>query len=230
MKWGPVLGGAAGLALSAWLLSSFGLHRIIALIGHAGWLGILAVTAFHLTQVLCSALAWLNIAGKTQPRAGARFFLRLRLIREAVNSLLPLAQIGGEVVVSRLLAQRGVNLAAAIAGTVADLTLEMATQIAFTFAGLMLLLRNAGPTPMAAYLLGGLLIAAVLIAALLAALRSGLTATLERLLLRIGRHMGWAGIDPAAAPDRSRGLRAVRTGHAHRRGVGRRHLAAIRVS
>jgi len=46
-----------------------------------------------------------------------RVYLLLRWIREAVNNLLPLAQIGGEFVVARLLQKRGVRLAQAVGGT-----------------------------------------------------------------------------------------------------------------
>ena len=65
-------------------------------------------------------------------------YLLLRWIREGVNNLLPLAQIGGEVVAWNLLRRRGTKSSAAIAGTVADLTMEMVTQILFTVLGVAL--------------------------------------------------------------------------------------------
>jgi hypothetical protein len=85
-------------------------------------------------------LGWRVIAGSAPPRERLRTYLVLRWIREAVNNLLPLAQIGGEVVAWRLLRQRGARLPNAIAGTVADLTLEMVTQALFTLVGVVLLL------------------------------------------------------------------------------------------
>ena len=109
---------------------------------HAGWAGILTVVAFHLVQILFSALSWWVIAGPTKPRPGLRTYLVMRWIREAVNNLLPVAQIGGEFVVARPLQRIGMNLASAISGTVADLTTEMVTQILFTLLGLLLLLHS----------------------------------------------------------------------------------------
>src|SRR6202162_3642711 len=117
MKFGAIIGGFVGLCLSAWLLESYGVTRILDLLHHAGWLGILAVVAFHLVQILFSALGWRVIAGPTVPRPALLAYAMLRWIREAVNNLLPLAQIGGELVVARLLQQRGMTLAPAIAGT-----------------------------------------------------------------------------------------------------------------
>ncbi len=193
MKLGALIGGLLGLGLSAWLLETYGVGRILDLLKFAGWIGILAVIAFHLLQILCSALGWRVIAGPTVPRPGLLAYTMLRWIREAVNNLLPLAQIGGEIVVARLLQQRGVKLAPAIAGTVADLTIEMATQILFTLLGLILLLRSVGESGIAGYVISGLLVAALVVAGLFGALWLGLAAAVEKGLLRFGRWMGWAG-------------------------------------
>jgi putative membrane protein len=193
LKCGPLLGGIAGIGLSVWLLKSFGVRLVGDLIGHAGWFGILAVVTFHGLQVLCSALGWRVIAGSAPPRERLRTYLVLRWIREAVNNLLPLAQIGGEVVTWRLLRQRGAKLPNAIAGTVADLTLEMVTQALFTLVGVVLLLMSVGDSGMAATVIGGLLVASMLMAALFAALRFGLADFIEKGLLRVGRWIGWTG-------------------------------------
>ena len=193
MKFGALIGGLLGLGLSAFLLKIYGVGPILDLLKFAGWFGILAVTAFHLPQILCSALGWRVIAGPTVPRPGPLAYTVLRWIREAVNNLLPLAQIGGEIVVARLLQQRGMKLAPAIAGTVADLTIEMATQILFTLLGLILLLRSVGESGIAGYVISGLLVAALVVAALFCALWLGLAAAVEKGLMRLGGWMGWAG-------------------------------------
>jgi putative membrane protein len=193
LNWAPLLGGVAGVGLSAWLLKSYGVQRIGDLIAHAGWAGILMVVAFHGVQVVCSAWGWRVIASSSPPREPLRVYVVLRWIREAVNNLLPLAQIGGEVVAWRLLRHRGAALPAAIAGTVADLTLEMVTQIAFTLIGTLLLLRSVESEGIAATVMAGSLIAGVLMVVLFGALRLGLAARIEKGLLRVGRLMGWAG-------------------------------------
>jgi putative membrane protein len=191
MKFSAIIGGIFGLALAAWLLESYGIGRIFDLLGHAGWFGMLAVIAFHLVQILFSAQGWRQIAGPTAPQPGLRTYAGLRLIREAVNNLLPVAQIGGQFVAARLLQRRGVKLAPAIAGTVADLTMEVVTQIVFTLLGLVLLLSSVGDSGIAGYVVSGLLGGAVLVAGLLAAQWLGLAAAIENALMRLGRSMGW---------------------------------------
>lgn len=193
MKLGAIIGGLCGLALAAWLLASYGVIRILDLLGHAGVFGIAAVIAFHLVQMLFSGAAWWVIAGRTVPRPRLGEFLVLRWIREGVNNLLPVAQIGGEFVASRLLARRGVPLASAIAGAVADLTMEMLTQIAFTLLGLFLLLHSVGDGGIANIVIGGLVAAAAVAAVFLGAQWLGLAMLIEKGLVRLGKAFGWSG-------------------------------------
>lgn len=193
MKFGAIIGGLFGIGLSAWLLESYGVGRIIDLLSHAGWFGIVSVVLFHLVQVLFSAMGWHAIAGPTTPQPGLRRYVLMRWIREGVNNLLPVAQIGGEFVVARLLQRRGMKLAPAIAGTVADLTLEMVTQILFTVAGLVLLLHIVGHGGIADYVISGLVVAALVVAGFLGAQWLGLASGIEKILLRLGRSLGWSG-------------------------------------
>lgn len=192
-KLGAILGGLIGVALCAWLLGSYGLLRILDVVARAGWVGMTAIILFHLPQMACSALGWRAVsgpdtAGGTLP---LRDYLRLRWIREAVNNLLPLAQIGGELVVVRLLQLRAVPLGVAIAGTTADLTLEIATQVLFTLLGLVLLLQLGADSAFTTVLWEGLLVAALLLGGLFTALWFGLTGVIERAVLRLGRSFGW---------------------------------------
>ncbi|WP_428491246.1 lysylphosphatidylglycerol synthase domain-containing protein [Rhodopila sp.] len=192
MRFGAIIGGLLGLGLSAWLLQSYGLARILALLANAGWAGMISVIAIHLPQIVASALAWRGIAEQA-PRPTLRTFLVLRWIREGVNNLLPVAQIGGEFVAARLLQRHGMKLAPAIAATVADLTMEMLTQIAFTLLGLVLLLQTVADSGIAGYVITGLTLAATLAAGFLAAQWFGLASVIETALLRLGRALGWAG-------------------------------------
>lgn len=193
MKIGALLGGIAGIALAAWLLQSYGGERILDLLGHAGWSGIAAVVAFHLVQLVFSAAAWRAIAGPTVPQPRLRDFVALRWIREGVNNLLPVAQIGGEFVASRLLQRRGVPLASAISGSLADFTIEVVTQVAFTLLGLGLLLGSVGGSDVARCVASGLVVAALASIGFLGAQWLGLSTLIEKGLMRLGRALGWAG-------------------------------------
>ncbi len=192
MKLGAIIGGAIGVGLAAWLLTSYGFARIVFVVLQVGWLGMLAVVLFHLPQMLCSSLGWQVVAAGTgDPRPRTRTYFVLRWIREGVNNLLPLAQIGGEFVTAGLLQRRGVPLAGAIAGTVTDLLLEMATQVLFTVLGVFLLVQQVGHGNVVDVVTHGLLLAAVLVVAVFAGLWLGLARLVEKAVLALGRSLGW---------------------------------------
>ena len=167
MKLGALAGGLVGLGLVAWLLASYGLARVLDVLGRAGIAGFVAIVAFHLPQMVLSALGWEAIG---RPGPGLRSYLRLRWVREAVNNLLPLAQIGGEFVVAHLLQRQGVRLARAIGGTIADLLLEMGTQVLFTVLGVALLVHVSGHSEVTELATRALWIAALVVAGAFAAL------------------------------------------------------------
>ena len=125
-------GGAVAVALVAW----FGAQSIGAEVLRAAWVLPLTV-ALHALQLLLSAVAWRGLAGPPAPQLPA--WWRIRWVREAVNAMLPVAQIGGNLAAIRLLAQRGLPVARATAATVLDLTVEALAQFLFTLLGIAVL-------------------------------------------------------------------------------------------
>ncbi len=116
--------------------------RVAGLIRRALWLLPLLV-AWHLGQLFLAALGWRCLPAA--PPCGLAAFWRLRIVREGIDSLLPVAQVGGEMVGSRLLARRGMTLGSAGASVVVDVGLEVSTQLLFLLAGLTWLgLRHGG--------------------------------------------------------------------------------------
>jgi putative membrane protein len=196
MKLSAILSALIGLAVAIALVVLNGGARIGEAIAAAGW-GILAVIALHLPQMVFSGQAWRSVVNDARVPSRAAF-LGLRLIREGVNALLPVAQIGGEFVGARLLALRGVPLRVAGAAVTVDLTLEMLSQVVFTLLGLGLLLLD--PAGMAAthWIVVGIVVALGVAAAFVAAQRLGLFRLLEAGLLRLARAQGWTGLEDVA--------------------------------
>jgi putative membrane protein len=119
---------------------------------------------------------------------GLAGFFRLRLMREGLNTLLPLAHVGGEVVAAQVMARAGIPAAVAAAGMVVDLTVEVCAQLAFLVAGCVMLAALAGTG--AAWLWGGSLGLAALGAGSLAlAQRLGGLRLLETVVHGIGRRL-----------------------------------------
>jgi putative membrane protein len=187
----------AGLAIIAALVLANGAGGIVTGVTSAGW-GIVAVIAMHLPQVFCSGMAWRAMVPSFK-RPTRRSFFRLRLIREGVNALLPVAQIGGHFVGARLLASAGIPLSAAGAAVAVDLTMEMLSQVVFTLLGLALLATRPGATGLSPLTTGGAVAALAMLAGLFVlAQRFGLFRVLEGGFLRLARRRNWKGLEDVA--------------------------------
>lgn len=188
MRWGAALATLFGLAVAAWLLASYGVREVVGLIAQAGW-GIVAVVLYHFVQVGFSALAWQTVTGP--PRPGLWEFVVLRWIREGVNNLLPVAQLGGGVVSARLLNRRGLPMDAAVASALGDLTTEILTQILFTLIGLGLLMLLVGRNPVVFYGVLGVALTLPVAGVLVAGQYLGWTGPVLRWVGRLAARFGW---------------------------------------
>jgi putative membrane protein len=182
---------AIGLALFTALLAAHGVTEVGAALRAAG-LGLLLVAAFHLLPMLGDAIGWRRLL-PSELRPPVRTMLWARWIGESVNGLLPVLQVGGNIVKASLLARTGVGGAVSGATVVVDVTLVMLTQIVFTIIGLALLLAFIGGHPLALPVAVGLVIMGSILAAFYAAQRQGVFGALAELLVRFGRGR-WAGL------------------------------------
>ena len=129
-----------------------------------GW-WLLPITAYHIVPMLFSALSWRELLPPaTRPDVVSVTWIRW--VRESINSLLPVANIGGDIASARLAHLRGVPGPQAAASMVVDTTVGVVTQMAFVIAGVALLvLRPTGGAAfevVAGVLIGvGALVAAV---------------------------------------------------------------------
>lgn len=196
MKLPAALSILVGLAVAISLIVTYDAVEIGRAILGAGW-GILAVIALHLPQILFSSLGWRALL--TEPgMPGQVMFFCLRWIREAVNSLLPVAQVGGELVRARLLALQGVDLRTASASVIVDLTMELAGQIVFTMLGVILLFLDTRDRAIIHWIIAIPIIAVAIGAAFVTAQRLGLFRLIERMLIRLAEKFGWESLHDIA--------------------------------
>jgi putative membrane protein len=185
-----LLSAGAGLAISVSLVGIYGFTDIGLAIAGAGW-GLFAVVAFHFLQIIFSAQAWRTLLPPSSAPS-LHMMVGLRWIREAVNALLPVAQIGGEVVGARLLALRDVPVSAAGASVTVDLSSEMISQIIFTLFGIGLLMTSPHDAQITQWILGATVAAAAVVIAFVLTQRFGLFRLVERGLIRFAHLTGWS--------------------------------------
>ncbi len=183
---------AAGLGLSLWLIADTGFAEVGTAFAHAGW-GLALIVLSDLAGLCCAGLAWHALMrGFWNGPVG--LFIRTRWLREAINTLLPVAQIGGDLVGARLLATRGPPVSLAFASVIADKTVEILGQFVFTVTGFLLLLGRGSGGDLDWGIGVGLVVAGPLLVGFLALQNSRLFGGFERLLLGLARRLEWEGL------------------------------------
>lgn len=189
-----VAGAAAAVAMVAYADAG----AVLSLLLRAGW-GLLLIAAVHALPVLSTALAWRALlAGVGVRESVGRLFL-LRALADCINALLPVAQVGGDLVRARLAVRDGVDGAVAGASVVVDLTLGLMTLVLFIGLGLAMLALRSGldgiplEIPVAAALFGLMLVGVY------AAQRAGVLLRLARRFESTATGRGWQAITGGAA-------------------------------
>jgi putative membrane protein len=134
---------ALGLLVALALVWREDPRTVFALLRTAGP-GLVIAAIAHILPMLANARGWeILVPGARHP--DLRFMLRMVWIRESVNSMLPVARIGGEVVTFRLMIRAGLRSSAAAASLVVDMQLTLISQLIFTLVGIAFLLAQATP-------------------------------------------------------------------------------------
>ena len=196
MRFGLIALGVGTLVVTG-LIGWFGASAIGREVLQAAWV-IPPIIVLHVGQLWLSAIAWRAVIGEDRPKTGR--YLRIRWIREAVNSMLPVAQLGGNVVAIRLLMQRGISGPLASAGTIIDVTVEAITQFLFTAAGIAMLASIDVDREWAPWVEGGMIAMGIGLAAFVVAQRVGALRLVEWLAERLSR------LFPTISADVVRGL------------------------
>jgi putative membrane protein len=150
-----VLVGVVGSAWCITLFIRYGLKDIVAAVLAAGP-GVAAVVAFHFVPMFCDLMSW-RVVIPPRYRLKNRDLLFIRWMGDAVNSMLPVAQVGGELVRMRAATLWGIPFNISAASVLVDMTLCVLTQILFALSGFWLAISLTGHTSMDRTLVVGII-------------------------------------------------------------------------
>ncbi|WP_158554868.1 lysylphosphatidylglycerol synthase domain-containing protein [Methylovirgula sp. 4M-Z18] len=164
-----------------------GVGSVTQAIETAGW-GMLLIVLARFIQIEASGFAWRIVL----PAPIAWWVCPLlRWIREAINVLLPVAQVGGEVVGVRLLTKYGIAGPAAGASVLADLLVQVSTQVLFCLLGLALFFLKSDDPRLVLWLTGGVALFALGVGGFLAVQRGGGVDWIETRLTSLAAANNW---------------------------------------
>lgn len=142
MKRVSYIAGLLGLMVAVALVAHQGWDEIVAAIHRAGW-SLLWLLPFHALPLLFDVMGWRVLLAPRDPdnRATLPFLFWVAAVREASNRLLPVANIGGEIIGIRLVKRRGIAGAATTASVIMEVLLTLVNQYLFTALGIILLVE-----------------------------------------------------------------------------------------
>lgn len=140
MKRLSILTAAIGIAIIAAAVYAADPATVAAAMAQAGWAAAIVI-ALRLVAVTLAGLTWWLLFPK-HPRPQPSVCALLRIVREGANTLLPLAQIGGDVIAARLLTFWHIPGPLAAATVIVDVLAQAGTQFLFALVGLALLIAH----------------------------------------------------------------------------------------
>ncbi len=135
-----------GAAVLIGLVIHEGIGEVTATLAIAGW-SLLWLVPAHALPLLLDVLGWRALLSSADPQRHANlgFLYWVATIREAINRLLPSANVGGEIVGIRLVRLRVPDTAAVAASVIFEVLLTLVNQYLFVVLGVVLFAQLAAP-------------------------------------------------------------------------------------
>jgi putative membrane protein len=174
-----------GVVVVVWLIAQADFATLVGFFPQIGW-GFVLILLARAGAIVIDAVAWSCLLPTAErPRFGS--MLALRWIAESINTTLPVAQIGGEVVRARLLQRQLHEPARSAASVVVDFCLSLFAQIAFTLLGFALLYWLAGKASWWPIVVSAAMLPVFMAGSWELLIRRRLLAATEHTALRIGQ-------------------------------------------
>jgi len=178
-----------GLTALLFLILRSGMGDILSAVSTAGW-GLGIISAWSLLIIAADAKSWQYLLIHNQKPNLLQMILP-RWICSSINNLLPVAQVGGDVVRTRMLTWKGVSAVPAAASVIVDITIGIMTQIIFALIGLLILFQNDAGERTYITIGLGVLIFIILVAVFLALQHLGLFHRIITIIEKITPFGNW---------------------------------------
>lgn len=187
-----IIAAGLGLILAVAIIASQGFGAVAEAFAAVGY-GIAIVTALRAIALAGTGLGWWIVF----PRAAKcplRVCVWVRMIREAINTLLPVAQVGGEIAGARLIALFGVPAGLAGATVLVDMLMQVVSLFLFVIVGVGFLAMYGVDDALVASMATGVSIMGVALAGFFVAQRFGGAKLIDRALMIAAEKLDWSSL------------------------------------
>lgn len=190
------IGLITGLFIFICLLIWQGAFDVLKLVFSSGW-GLLWLPVVWLPNFLPMAQSWRLCFVKDHMPPLRQALLGIWLGR-SVNSLLPVATIGGEIVKARLITLWGGNINDATASVMVDKTIQAFAVVVWGLIGVGLLTYNAADNKLAMLAFSGFIILAISVTVFIYIQKAGIFSFMAKLGGTVIKSDSWEGISQSA--------------------------------
>jgi len=192
MKRWLILAAGLGLVLAIAIIAYQGFGAVAQAFAAVGF-GLVAVIALRAVGLAGAGTGWW-IVFPPAARCPLHACVWVRFIREAINALLPVAQVGGEIAGVRVMTFFGIAGELAGAAVLVDILTQAVTLLLFTFVGIGILATVVADRALIGSLVAGAAILGLGLAGFFAAQRFGGAKLFDRLLMALATKLGWSSL------------------------------------
>jgi putative membrane protein len=197
MKLFGSLAALLGLALLTGLTAYYGFASVGQAVASAGW-GAVFVILVRAVALAAAGIGWWLLV-KPAVACAPLPFVGVRFIREAINSLFPVATVGGDIIGARLITGLGIlSGRLALASVLIDIFVQVVSLLIFVLAGLGVLATRADSNHLIAPIAIALVVATPAVAGFFLALNFGAFEPVMRRLVEFGERRQWAAFGHVA--------------------------------
>jgi putative membrane protein len=192
MKRWLILAAGLGLVLAIAIIAYQGFGAVAQAFAAVGF-GVVIVVLLRAVELAGAGLGWWIIV-PASARCPLYACVWVRFIREAINALLPVAQVGGEIAGGRVMTFFGIAGEVAGATILVDILMQAVTLLLFTFVGIGVLATVVADRALIGSLAAGTAILGLALAGFFAAQRFGGAKLFDRLLMALAAKLGWSSL------------------------------------
>jgi len=192
MKPWLILAAALGLVLAVAIIAYQGFGAVAEAFAAVGF-GVGLIVVIRAVELAGAGLGWW-IVFPAAVGCPLHACVWVRFIREAINALLPVAQIGGEIAGVRVMTFFGVPGELAGASVLVDMLLQAFTLLLFTIVGIGVLATVVADRALVGSLVAGVTIMGLALGGFFAAQRFGGARLFDRLLMTIAEKLDWPSL------------------------------------
>jgi len=188
-----VVAAGFGLILAVAIIAYQGVGAVSQAFAAVGF-GLAAVVVLRACELAGAGLGWWIVFPPDSRSHPVYVCIWVRFIREAINTLLPVAQVGGEIAGARLVTFFGVAAGVAGSTVLVDMLMQVVSLFLFVIVGIGILAMYGANDALVGSMMAGISIMGVTLAGFFFAQRFGGAKLIDRALMKAAEKSGWSSL------------------------------------